>query len=98
MNVHPAPLLQREITIRTPENIELHYALAGAGSRAAAYFIDLLIMVFVGQLLLNLFVYLLMTLMQAFAMGSEAWAAAVAALLGFALYNGYFIFFEWIMN
>jgi uncharacterized RDD family membrane protein YckC len=98
VNGHPVALLQRVITVRTPENIELRYALAGAGSRAAAYFVDLLVMFFVGQLLLNLIVYGLAALTAAFSGGSQQWAAAVAGLLGFALYNGYFILFEWLLN
>ena len=44
MNDHRLPLSQRVISIRTPENIELSYALAGPGSRAVAYLIDLLLM------------------------------------------------------
>jgi uncharacterized RDD family membrane protein YckC len=97
VNGHQQPLLQRVIVIRTPENIELNYALAGAGSRAAAYFIDILIMFFAGQLFVNLLTYLLAGLMRVFA-GSELWAGAVASLLFFAVYNGYFIFFEWLLN
>jgi uncharacterized RDD family membrane protein YckC len=98
MNGHQTPSLQRVITIRTPENIELRYALAGAGSRASAYVIDLLLMLFVGQLLINLIAYLLTFLMQLLSVASELWAGAVAALLGFLVYNGYFIFFEWLLN
>ena len=45
------------ISIRTPENIELSYALAGPGSRATAYVIDLLIMSVVLQVLINLLAY-----------------------------------------
>ena len=40
MNDHRLPLSQRVMSIRTPENIELSYALAGPGSRAVAYLID----------------------------------------------------------
>lgn len=93
-----AAQLQREIIIRTPENIELRYALAGAGSRAAAYFIDLLIMLFVCQLLVNLIVYLIGFVMGLFSADGELWVGAAATLLAFTLYNGYFIFFEWLLN
>jgi uncharacterized RDD family membrane protein YckC len=86
------------ISIRTPENIELRYALAGPGSRAAAYFIDLLIMLTAGQLLVNLIVFLIASLFSTFGPGSELWAGAVATLFFFALYNGYFILFEWLLN
>jgi len=72
--------------------------VAGAGSRAAAYFIDLLIMFFAGQLLTNLVMYLIVALMSWFSQASELWAGAVAGLFAFAFYNAYFIVFEWLMN
>jgi len=86
------------ISIRTPENIELSYALAGAGSRAAAYFLDVLIMSVVCQMLLNVLVYAFGLLLSAFGADGAAWAAAILALGSFALYIGYFIFLEWLMN
>jgi uncharacterized RDD family membrane protein YckC len=98
VNGHQAPLLQRVVTIRTPENIELHYPLAGAGSRAAAYFIDLVVMALATQLVVNLLVAAAAVLLQLLGAGSEVWTGAIAALLAFALYNGYFIFFEWLLN
>ena len=55
MNDHGHPLSRRLISIRTPENIELSYALAGPGSRATAYVIDFLIMSVICQFLINLF-------------------------------------------
>lgn len=98
MNGHQLPLLQREVIVRTPENIELRYELCGAGSRAAAYLIDVLLMVCVGQLLVSFIAYFIMILVQTFSLASESWAAAAAGLLAFALYNGYFVFFEWLLN
>jgi len=58
MDVHDGGLLQLETTIRTPENLELTYALAGAGSRSAAYLIDCFILIVASQLGINLFVAL----------------------------------------
>jgi uncharacterized RDD family membrane protein YckC len=92
------PLSQRVISIRTPENIELSYALAGPGSRAAAYMIDLLIMFGVCQILVNLFVYVFALILSAVGGEGNVWASAIATLLFFALYNGYFILLEWLMN
>jgi uncharacterized RDD family membrane protein YckC len=46
------------VSIRTPENIELSYVLAGPGSRAAAYLLDFLVMTVVCQMLINLIIYL----------------------------------------
>ena len=86
------------IAIRTPENIELSYALAGPGSRAAAYFIDLLVMSVVCQMLINLLVAGFGLLMYAVGENSELWISAIATLGVFALYNGYFILLEWLLN
>lgn len=98
MNEHRTPLAQRVLTVRTPENIELTYALAGPGSRAAAYLIDFLAMTIAGQMAVNLLVTGAMVLFRGMGEGAEQWAAALAGLLVFALYNGYFILFEWLWN
>ncbi len=84
--------------IRTPDNIELSYALAGPGSRAAAYFLDLLIMVFGCQLLVNLLLGVLASILELAGGNSGLWIAAISGLLMFSLYNGYFILFEWLWN
>jgi len=86
------------VSIRTPENIELSYALAGPGSRAAAYFVDLLIMSVVCQILINLIAVAFALLMTAFGVHGEVWVAAIFGLGSFALYNGYFILLEWLLN
>ena len=86
------------ISIRTPENIELSYALAGPGSRAVAYLIDLFIMFFVVQMLLNLLVLVVGMLISALGVSGDMWVAGLAGLTSFALYNGYFIILEWLLN
>ncbi len=65
MHDHRLPLSQRVVSIRTPENIELSYALAGPGSRAVAYLLDLLVMFFVVQILINLVVFVIGLLVSA---------------------------------
>jgi uncharacterized RDD family membrane protein YckC len=92
MDVHDGGLLQLETTIRTPENLELTYALAGAGSRSAAYLIDCFILIVGSQLGINLFIAL-----AALPLGPD-WAAAVGVFMGFLVFNGYFIFFEWLLS
>jgi uncharacterized RDD family membrane protein YckC len=98
MNDHGVSLFQRVVSIRTPENIELSYALAGPASRAAAYSIDLLIMLGVCQVLINLFAYSFALVLSTLGGEGKIWAGAIATLLTFALYNGYFILLEWLMN
>jgi uncharacterized RDD family membrane protein YckC len=94
MNVNESTPWERRITIRTPENLELSYDLAGAGTRAAAYLLDIVLIVLLSQLLANLFVALFLFIKSA----GEAWAAAIIGLLMFLFINGYFIVFEWLMN
>ncbi len=98
MNDHRPLLSQRVVLIRTPENIELAYALAGPGSRAAAYVVDLFLMFALGQMLINLLAYGLAALMSALGADASLWVAAIAGLGSFALYNLYFIFLEWLLN
>jgi uncharacterized RDD family membrane protein YckC len=98
MSDHPAILSQRVLTFRTPENIELSFALAGPGSRAAAYLIDVAIMLAVGQMLINLIAFALASLVSAFGGEGAMWVAAISALGSFTLYNGYFILLEWLLN
>jgi uncharacterized RDD family membrane protein YckC len=92
MDVHDRGLLQLETTIRTPENLELTYALAGAGSRSAAYLVDCFILMVSSQLLFNLFVALF-----ALPLGME-WAIAISVFIGFTVVNSYFILFEWLLS
>ena len=98
MHDHRLPLSQRVISVRTPENIELSYALAGPGSRAVAYLIDFSLMLFVVQMMLNLIVLAAAALVNALGMRGDMWVGALGFLVSFGLYNGYFIFFEWLLN
>jgi uncharacterized RDD family membrane protein YckC len=94
VNSHGNTSLQRHITVRTPENLEIQYALAGAGTRAAAYMLDLLVMLLLVQVSINL----IMAIIFAMPFGSSRWAPAVGGMLTFFAYNGYFMVFEWVMN
>ncbi|MBI3468647.1 MAG: RDD family protein, partial [Planctomycetes bacterium] len=94
MNSHEHTSLQRHITIRTPENLELSYALAGAGTRAAAYLVDVATMVLILQVGGNLLQILILALPDI----THQWAAALITLAGAVATSGYFIFFEWLMN
>jgi uncharacterized RDD family membrane protein YckC len=83
-----------QLTIETPEQVELEFHIAGIGSRFMAFAIDSLY---------QLLAYLVLLLIMAFAgstIGSilgklgENWAIAIVIILGFCLYWGYFAFFE----
>lgn len=90
MNVHTTSPLERQIVIRTPENLELTYELAGAGTRSAAYFVDLMLLYLLLSMLQNLVFASVVSLPEEWLM----YAAAVYGLLAFAVVTGYFIAFE----
>jgi len=84
-------MLDDELVIETPERVELHYVLANVGNRFLAAAIDHLI-----QALLILLVLLIASAFSDGPLfrGSGVWAAAVALLLAFVIYWGYFVAFE----
>ncbi len=97
--------MPREILVATPENIEIEYELAGAGSRFVANMFDALmqLLLFLGLLIVGYIVDMLLGLSHA------AWARAtldfleniLQALLSIAVFVvlwGYFIWFEWRWN
>jgi uncharacterized RDD family membrane protein YckC len=88
------------ITLQTPESVELEFTLAGIGNRALALgldytFLALLLTGFI--VILSLVVEPLSDLLAIFNLGSsdlELWIVAIALLIVFATYVGYFVFFE----
>lgn len=82
----------------TPESVELEFTLAGIGSRAWALIIDYHIL----GLTIALIITVLVTISyqievfwkQIFGENSYLWTTAIAFLILFAVYAGYFVFFE----
>jgi uncharacterized RDD family membrane protein YckC len=84
-------MLDDELVIETPERVELHYVLANVGNRFLAAAID--------HLIQALLILLVLVIAGAFSdgplfRGSGGWAAAIAVLLVFGIYWGYFVVFE----
>jgi len=84
-------MLDDELIIETPERVELHYVLANVGNRFLAAAID--------HLIQALLILLVLVIAGAFSdgplfRGSAVWAAALAVLLVFGIYWGYFVVFE----
>ncbi|MEN3335700.1 MAG: hypothetical protein V7641_5065 [Blastocatellia bacterium] len=84
-------MLDDELVIETPERVELHYVLANVGNRFLAAAID--------HLIQALLILLVLLIADAFSdgplfRGSGVWAAAIAVLLVFGIYWGYFVVFE----
>jgi uncharacterized RDD family membrane protein YckC len=88
--------LFNHIKVRTPESVELEFTLAGIGNRTIALVVDYLIW---GVLL---FAVLLIWLILSFQTQTyfsnirniQLWLTAISILLSFAVYTGYFVFFE----
>ncbi|MEH2293403.1 RDD family protein [Nostoc sp.] len=83
------------ITFQTPESVELEFILAGIGNRALAVVIDYTLLV------VTLFVFLLTwtvfsTQLFNFFEGQNLgiWLIAIFFIIAFAIYIGYFVFFE----
>jgi len=90
MDRHASVSLDRKIVVRTPEHLEVSYELAGAGTRAAAYVIDIILMMAVMSLCQNLVAAILTSL----PMSLQVYAAALLGILYFIAINAYFIVFE----
>jgi uncharacterized RDD family membrane protein YckC len=88
-------MLDDELVIETPERVELHYVLANVGNRFLAAAIDHLIQL-VGVIIVVLIAGSLTNwnLLE----GVGGWTAAIAVFAVFALYWGYFVFFETIWS
>ncbi|MCU0550323.1 MAG: RDD family protein [Leptolyngbya sp. Prado105] len=88
--------LFNHIKIRTPESVELEFTLAGIGNRTIALIVDYLIW---GALLIAVLMVWLVLSVQAQryfpnVRDIELWLTAISILISFAVYTGYFVFFE----
>ena len=87
--------------IETPENVELERKLAGIGSRFIAGLIDNLVITGIALLLILAFVLLALAGFLAsdrITSAAGEWLWAILTLAGYALYWGYFVFFEMRTN
>jgi uncharacterized membrane protein SpoIIM required for sporulation/uncharacterized RDD family membrane protein YckC len=83
------PDLRKHLVVETPEHVALDYEIAGIGSRAAAAFLDQGIVV---VLVVALSLVFVLTGIGATLLGPLAGAFMLGA--AFAIWYGYFIFFE----
>src|SRR5215510_10062238 len=87
------------LVIETPERVPLHFALASIGNRFLACAIDHTIQVFVFGLIGIVTVILVnFTSVEQTVTSAPKWVYAVATILVFLLFSGYFAFFEWIWS
>jgi uncharacterized RDD family membrane protein YckC len=90
MDSHSSNSLERKIVVRTPENLEVSYELAGAGTRAAAYTIDVMFM----MLILNIFQGLIAAILTPLPQEFQAYGIAIIGIMAFVFFNAYFVVFE----
>ncbi len=88
--------LFNRVKIRTPESVELEFTLAGIGNRSIALVVDYLIW---GAVLIGLLIFwavLSIQLRRYFPTVDriDVWITAISILISFAVYTGYFVFFE----
>ncbi|MBD2088972.1 RDD family protein [Microcoleus sp. FACHB-1515] len=85
-----------QIRLQTPESVELELTLAGIGNRAQALFIDYLI--WGASLLVVLLAWGIVSTGLLYSLpndnAAQLWLGAIALLLAFVVYVGYFVFFE----
>ena len=86
-----------KITIETPEQTSLDFAIAGIGSRFLALALDTLIQVLVG-FIVGIGGSMVVAALASAAPKSAVWGLAILVLFFFLLYFGYFAFFEIIWN
>ncbi len=91
--------MQDRVSVETPDLATLEFELAGAGSRAMAYLLDLLITAAIG---VALFALLIAAGLLAFSFDVEdavgSWVMVVFVFAFFLLRWGYFAFFEAVMQ
>jgi uncharacterized RDD family membrane protein YckC len=86
-----------KLTIDTPEQTALDFAIAGIGSRFLALAVDTLIQILAG-LVVGIGGSVLIGVIAAAVPGAAVWGFAILVLFFFLLYFGYFAFFEIIWN
>lgn len=87
------------LVIETPERVPLHFALASIGNRFLACAIDHGIQAF-GLALIGLATAVLanISLFENTLTSAPKWVYAVAIIVVFLIFSGYFAFFEWVWS
>lgn len=92
--------LFKQVKLTTPESIELELTLAGIGSRAYALMIDYTILWFglaLAWILWTVFATQLLAYLESLQINYSdvpLWLLSIALLVSFAVYAGYFVYFE----
>lgn len=82
------------VTVKTPDNVEINYELAGIASRAAAVLIDSVLQ----AVLLAAIGLAFLGIVVGFRVSVLGWVTGAAIVAAFIVYWGYFIYFEAFHN
>lgn len=84
------------VTLQTPESVELEFTLAGIGNRAFAVLIDYIVLFLTLTMFWIVWGILSIQIVNSFDNVNKIglWLLAIAFLLNFFVYVGYFVFFE----
>ena len=93
---------EETLIIETPERVPLHFALASIGNRFLAvaidHFIQYLAIILISLAVLS-FAGLTSNLFgEGLFQEMPIWTVAILIIIIFALFSGYFVFFEWLWN
>jgi len=89
-----------KVTVQTPESVELEFTLAGIGNRAYALLIDYIVLgltivlFWIAWAIFSFGLIDVLTTQFGNSRNVGLWLIAIAILLNFFIYMGYFVFFE----
>ncbi|AFY34562.1 RDD family protein [Calothrix sp. PCC 7507] len=90
--------LFNRVKFRTPESVELEFSLAGIGNRAWALIIDYHVLAVIMVVFFIVWTIVSVQLgdfwVDIFGSGVALWLMAIAFVVSFCIYAGYFVFFE----
>lgn len=93
---------EETLIIETPERVPLHFALASIGNRFLAvaidHFIQYLTIVLISLAILSFAGLTSNLFKEGFFQETPKWTVAILIIIIFALFSGYFVFFEWLWN
>lgn len=87
------------VTLQTPESVELEFTLAGIGNRALALVIDYTVLSVILIVFIAAWIFFSIQLLNFLenvdsSINLRSWLLAIALIVGFFIYTGYFVFFE----
>ncbi|WP_414753124.1 RDD family protein [Anabaena sp. CCY 9910] len=90
--------LFNRVKYRTPESVEIEFTVAGIGNRAWALIIDYLILAATWVVFFLVWAFISAQLVdwwtETFGSATAVWLVAIAFIVSFVMYTGYFVFFE----